>query len=78
MHFVYFQLLSFPFLNAYYRVTTGADLTEVVSATKRQNASMNGEQSVVTRFHMALENPYQHHGEDNLIFDQSVTGLFII
>ena len=78
MHFVYFQLLSFPFLNAYYRVTTGADLTEVVSAAKRQNASMNGEQSVVTRFHMALENPYQHHGEDNLIFDQSVTGLFII
>lgn len=78
MHFVYFQLLSFPFLNAYYRVTTGADLTEVVSATKRQNASTNGEQSVVTRFHMALENPYQHHGEDNLIFDQSVTGLFII
>ena len=78
MHFVYFQLLSFPFLNAYYRVTTGADLTEVVNATKRQIVSTNGEQSVVTRFHMALENPYQHHGEDNLIFDQSVTGLFII
>ena len=60
MHFVYFQLLSFPFLNAkklYYRVTTGADLT-IVSATQRQNASMNGEQSVVTRFHMALENLY--------------------
>ena len=75
MHFVYFQLLSFPFLNAYYRVTTGL---VIVSATKRQNASMNSEQSVVTRFHMALENPYQHHGEDNLIFDQSVTGLFII